>query len=154
VQHVPDHAPAFGIRNNNWYPNEFQQWCRDLVRRKKHGPGRASLGAVEQRIGHFSGITLGEKLAWVGNGDNFGLGKIQKCTIQPIVMYNFPNKPGLYLGYNNAITFNPKATSGNEWQIPLGLTFGRTTMLKNGDGLDLSIGAYSLAKGVDGGHDA
>jgi len=73
--------------------------------------------------------------------DNFEVG-----TIQPVVLYNFPNAPGWYLGYNNAITYNPKAASGNEWQVPLGLTFGKTMLLGNGDGLDLSLGAYDLTE--------
>jgi len=73
--------------------------------------------------------------------DDFEVG-----TIQPVVLYNFPNAPGWYLGYNNAITYNPKADSGNKWQVPLGLTFGKTMLLGNGDGLDLSLGAYDLTE--------
>jgi len=73
-------------------------------------------------------------------------------TLQLIALYNFPNAPGYSLGYNNSLTYNPKATSGNKWQVPLGLTFSRMIMLGNGDGLDLSIGAYDLAKSPDGGH--
>jgi hypothetical protein len=38
-------------------------------------------------------------------------------------------------------------------QDSLGLTFGRTMMLGNGDGLDLSLGAYAMAKRPDGGQD-
>jgi hypothetical protein len=80
--------------------------------------------------------------------DDFEVG-----TIQPIILYNFPNAPGYYLGYNNSLTFNRKADSGNKWQVPLGLTFGRTLLLGSGDGLDLSLGAYGLEKGPDGGSD-
>lgn len=61
------------------------------------------------------------------------------------------NRTGTYLGYNNSLTYNPKATSGSKWQVPLGLTYGRTLLLGNGDGLDLSLGAYDLAKSPDGG---
>jgi hypothetical protein len=110
------------------------------------GWGYGVAGVVFGGVGNFA---LGVVAMYHLGESDFEVG-----TIQPIVMYNFPSKPGVYLGYNNAINFNPKATSGNKWQVPLGLTFGRTLMLKNGDGLDLSIGAYDLAKGVDGGHDA
>jgi len=79
--------------------------------------------------------------------DDFEIG-----TIQPIVMYNFPNAPGWYLGYNNALTYNRKAESGNKWQIPIGLTFGKTLLLKSGDGLDLSLGAYDLTEAPELGH--
>jgi len=74
-------------------------------------------------------------------------------TLQPIVMYNFPNKPGMYLGYNNSVTYNWEADSGDEWNVPLGLTFGQTLLLGNGDGLDLSIGAYDLVEKPEGGSD-
>ena len=73
-------------------------------------------------------------------------------TIQLIALYNFPNAPGYSLGYNNALTYNRKATSGNKWQVPLGLTFGRMILLGSGNGLDLGIGAYDLAESPDGGH--
>ena len=70
-------------------------------------------------------------------------------TIQPIVMYNFRSKPGVYLGYNNSSNYDWKATSGNALAIPLGLTFGKTMLLGNGDGLDLSVGAYPLVSRPD-----
>ena len=110
------------------------------------GWGYGLAGVIFGGVGNFA---LGVVAMYHLGEEDFEVG-----TIQPIVMYNFPSKPGVYLGYNNALTYNPKATSGNKWQIPLGLTFGRTLMLRNGDGLDLNIGAYDLSKGVDGGHDA
>jgi len=60
--------------------------------------------------------------------------------------------PGLYLGYNNSITYNTKADSGNKWQVPLGLTFGKSILLGSGDGLDLSVGVYDITQEVDLGH--
>lgn len=74
-------------------------------------------------------------------------------TLQPIVMYNFPNNPGWYLGYNNAITYNWEGSSGNKWNVPLGLVTGKTLLLGNGDGLDLNVGAYDLVEKPDGGSD-
>ena len=67
-------------------------------------------------------------------------------TLQIIGMYNLPNAPGTYIGYNTSLTFTWKAEGGNTATIPLGLTFGRTLLLGNGDGLDLSIGAYGLVE--------
>lgn len=67
-------------------------------------------------------------------------------TLQIIGMYNFESKPGMYLGYNNAMTFNWEASSGNKVTVPLGLTFGKTMPLSGGAGLDLSIGAYHLTE--------
>ena len=110
------------------------------------GPGRG-YGAAGVIFGGVGNFAIGAVGMYHWGEDSFEVG-----TIQPIIMYNFPNAPGYYLGYNNAITYNPKATSGNEWQVPVGLTFGRTSLLGNGDGLDLSLGAYDLAKSPDGGH--
>ena len=76
--------------------------------------------------------------------DDFNVG-----TLQLIGMYNFPNMPGAYLGYNNALTFNWEANSSNKVTIPLGATFGKTMLLGNGDGLDLSLGVYGLVEKPD-----
>jgi len=76
--------------------------------------------------------------------DDFSVG-----TLQLIAMYNFPNSPGTYIGYNNAITFNWEATSSNKVTLPLGLTYGKTMLLGSGNGLDLNIGAYSLVERPD-----
>jgi hypothetical protein len=71
------------------------------------------------------------------------------ATIQGIAMYNFESMPGTYLGYNNSMTINWEASSGNKLTIPLGLTFGRTMLLGSGNGLDLNIGAYNLVEKPD-----
>ena len=65
-------------------------------------------------------------------------------TLQLIAMYNFESTPGMYLGYNNAMTFNWEASSGDTLTLPLGVTFGRTLPLSGGTGIDLSVGAYNL----------
>ena len=67
-------------------------------------------------------------------------------TLQAIAMYNFESTPGMSIGYNNSMTFNWEASSGNTLTLPLGVTFGRTLALSGGAGLDLSIGAYNLVE--------
>lgn len=75
-------------------------------------------------------------------------------TAQPIVFYNVKAIPGSYVGYNNAITYNWSADSSDRWQVPLGLTIGRTIPIGNkGDALDLSVGAYGLVAKPEGGVD-
>ena len=75
-------------------------------------------------------------------------------SIQPMVYYNPSALPGYYVGYNNSITYNWDADSGDHWQVPLGLTFGRTFGVGNaGHALDLSLGGYSLVAKPDGGAD-
>ena len=108
------------------------------------GWGYGLAGVVFGGAGNFA---LGMMGMYHWGEDDFEVG-----TIQPIILYNFPKNPGLYLGYNNSITYNPKANSGNKWQVPLGLTIGKSILLGSGDGLDLSIGAYDITQDVDYGH--
>ena len=108
--------------------------------------GAGLAGVVFGGSGNFSFGAIAMQ-HW-GEEDNFSL-----LTVQPIVMYNFPNSPGAYVGYNNSITYNWNADSGPEWNVPLGLTLGRTLLLGSGAGLDLSVGAYDLVEKPDGGSD-
>ena len=87
-------------------------------------------------------------------GHHWGQDDYSLTTAQPIVYYNFANAPGTYVGYNNSITYNWNADSGDRWQVPLGLTLGKTFGVgSRGDALDLSLGAYGLAAGPEGGAD-
>ena len=75
-------------------------------------------------------------------------------TLQPIVFYNIAALPGSYVGYNNSITYNWNADSGDRWQVPLGLTVGKTMAIgKEGHALDLNLGVYGLAERPKGGAD-
>jgi len=99
--------------------------------------------------GGLAGVIFGGAGQWAFGAvamQHWGNDDFSIFTVQPIVLYNFKSLAGAYLGYNNSITYNWNATSGNKLALPLGLTFGRTLLLGNGDGLDLSIGAYPLAE--------
>ena len=82
-----------------------------------------------------------------GNESNFSL-----ATLQPIVLYNIDAIPGAYIGYNNSITYNWNADSGDKLSVPLGLTAGRTILVGN-NGLDLSIGVYKVVERPEGAPD-
>lgn len=105
-------------------------------------------GVAGVLFGGFGNVSLGLLAMYHWGEDDFEVG-----TLQPIVMYAFPEMPGYYIGYNNALTYNRKAGSGNKWQVPLGLTFGRTLLLGSGNGLDLSVGVYNIVEPVDSGSD-
>ena len=75
-----------------------------------------------------------------GEEDNFNV-----ASVQPIINFNLESIPAAYIGYNNSITYNWEADS-KKLTLPLGLTVGRTFLLSNGDGLDLSIGGYKLVE--------
>jgi len=105
---------------------------------RQAGPGwGAGVGAVI--FGAAGQLSYGALVAqhW---GDDFSL-----LTIQPIVVYIFKSLPGAYVGYNNSMTYNWKASEGNAFTMPLGLTFGKAVVRGNGDFWDLSVGVYPLA---------
>jgi hypothetical protein len=107
--------------------------------------------------GGISGVIFGGvgDLSYGGLiGQHWGEDNYNVASIQPIVFYNVNAIPGAYVGYSNTITYSWKADSGNRWQVPLGLTVGRTIpMGSRGDALDLNIGAYSLVAKPEGGAD-
>ena len=80
---------------------------------------------------------------------HWGEGSFSLGTLQLIAMYNFPNAPGTYVGYDNSITYNWNGTSGNRLTLPLGGVAGKTLLLGNGDGLDLNVGVYGLVDKPD-----
>jgi len=99
--------------------------------------------------GGFAGVIFGAAGQW-----SFGAVVMQHwgerggysiLTVQPIAIYLVKSLPGVYIGYNNAMTYDWKAASGNAFALPLGLTVGKTLVVGDGDGLDLSVGAYPLA---------
>ncbi|MEM8636739.1 MAG: hypothetical protein AAGF33_17370 [Pseudomonadota bacterium] len=75
-------------------------------------------------------------------------------TIQPIVFYNL-NTPGIgdwFFGYNNSITYDWSADE-NEWEVPVGLSAGKTFILQSKKALSYRFGAYSLVETATGGND-
>lgn len=112
------------------------------------GPGwGAGLAAVA--FGFAGNLSYGAILGHHWGQDNFNL-----STIQPIVFYNTQFLGGSYFGYNNSITYNWTANTGDRWQVPVGLTVGKTFVLENGTAIDANIGGYGLAAHPKCGADA
>ena len=106
-------------------------------------------GAVGVLVGGFGeNVSAAFLVTHMEGEDDYSL-----TTLQPYIYYNFPNAPGLFVGYNAAITYDHNITSGDRWQLPLGVVVGRTTDLGGGWGLDLSLGAYDYPVKPDGGPD-
>ena len=107
--------------------------------------------------GGVAGVLVG------GFGDNVsaafilahmeGEGEFSVTLLQPNLYYNFPNIPGMSIGYNGAITYDHSISSGDKLQRPLGGVIGRTSDLGGGWGLDLNLGAYVYPVKPDGGPD-
>ncbi|MFW2441118.1 MAG: hypothetical protein ACN4GR_17305 [Arenicellales bacterium] len=107
---------------------------------RQAGPGWGA-GVAAVVFGGVNNWALGTVAFQHWGEDDFSL-----LSVQPIVLYNFDSLPGAYLGYNNSIAYNWNASSGDKLTVPAGLTFGRTILLGNGDGLDLSLGVYDLVE--------
>lgn len=107
---------------------------------RQAGPGWGG-GLAGVLFGSVGDWALGAIMMQHWGEDSFSVGTLQLTGI-----YNLPNSPGTYIGYNNALTFNWEGTSGNKVTIPLGATVGKTLLLGNGDGLDLSAGVYGLVE--------
>ncbi|MEP2703401.1 MAG: hypothetical protein ABJQ71_18560 [Roseibium sp.] len=112
------------------------------------GPGWGA-GAAAVAFGFAGNLSYGAIASHHWGQDNFNL-----STLQPIVLYNTEFLGGSYFGYNNSITYNWTAKSSDKWQVPVGLTVGKTFVLENGTAIDANIGGYGLAAHPRGGADA
>ena len=111
------------------------------------GPGWG-VGAAAVVFGFAGDLSYGGIV-----GHHFAENDFSLTTFQPIVMYNLDLFGGSYIGYNNSILYNWKASSGDAWTVPLGATFGKTFVSKSGYATDVNIGAYKLAERPAGGPD-
>ena len=115
---------------------------------KLKGPGWGA-GVAAVVFGGVGNLSLGSVVGQHWGSD----GNFSTLTIQPIVLYNFEQLPGVYLGYNNTISANWKQSGKNVWTVPLGLTVGKILAIGDGSALDLSIGGYNVIARPDGAPD-
>jgi hypothetical protein len=80
-------------------------------------------------------------------GDN---GNFNTMTIQPMLYYNMPGRPGESISYNAVISADWEASSSNRWTVPLGLSYSKTIDLGGGHGLDFGGGPYYNVVRPDG----
>jgi len=73
-------------------------------------------------------------------GHHWGQESYNLTTVQPIVFYNTELFGGSYIGYNNSITYDWSASGSNAWQVPVGLTVGKTFILESGYMIDVNLG--------------
>jgi len=112
------------------------------------GPGwGGGLGGV--LFGFAGDLSYGVLLAHHWGQDGYNL-----TTVQPIAFYNSELFGGSYVGYNNSITYDWSASGSNAWQVPVGLTVGKTFILEGGYMIDANLGGYYLAAAPDGGANA
>ena len=80
-------------------------------------------------------------------------GTFSTMGIVPNLYYNLGFLPGAYVAYNATISADWKASSGNNWTLPLGAIAGKTIDMGRNYGVDLSVGPYWNAVKPDGGAD-
>lgn len=94
-------------------------------------------------------------LSWGGVlAHMWGENSFNTTILQPIVIYGLGS--GWYVGYNNVISYNWSAPNNSEaWQVPVGLTVGKTLITNEtkGTALDLSLGYYNVNRTPSGGPD-
>ena len=111
------------------------------------GPGWGG-GLAAVAFGFAGPVSYGGILGHHWGQDSFSL-----TTIQPIVFLNTEFLGGSYIGYNNSITYDWSAKGSDAWQVPVGLTVGKTFILNSGYMLDINLGGYHLATAPKGGAD-
>ncbi|QKX18057.1 hypothetical protein [Microbulbifer sp. YPW1] len=107
--------------------------------------------------GGVAGIVFGSagKIAYGGIlGHHWGQDDFNLTTIRPILIYNADAFGGSYIGYINSVNYDWSApNSSSAWQTPLGLTVGKTFILKSGHMIDFNLGGYKVVDAPTGGAD-
>jgi len=92
---------------------------------KAIGSGRWGMGPTALALWKNEKITTGALMEYyfdIGGKDSRA--KAEKMTILYFAYYMFPG--ALQVGMNPVITYDNKATDGNKWNIPIGITVGKT----------------------------
>lgn len=98
----------------------------------------------------FAGpVSYGGLVSHLWGEDDFS-----RTTIQPIVYYNVehPTFGPWYFGYNAQITYDWSADD-DPWQVPLGLSVGKTVLNQSGYAVNYLFGAYDLIESPENGND-
>ena len=69
-------------------------------------------------------------------------GSFSSLAIQPMFYYNFPTMPGNALAYLAPLSYDFMASKGNEFTIPVGLSYSKVIDVGKGNGIELMIGPY------------
>ncbi|MCV6584250.1 MAG: hypothetical protein OIF47_01810 [Marinibacterium sp.] len=103
--------------------------------------------------GGLTAVVTGASGRWTYGGivgQHWGQDGFSVASINPVLMYNSDLFGGSYLGYANTMTYTWDAPGSERWQVPVGVTFGKTFPRADGSAIDVNIGAYSLAARPDG----
>jgi hypothetical protein len=101
---------------------------------RRPGWGGEPIFVLVGGFGDLSTSFIGGHL-W-GQQDNFSL-----SILQPMLFYNIGDN-GWTVHYNNIISYDHNASSGNNWTVPLGLGVSETIAFGSGIGTEPLVGYY------------
>ncbi|WP_170347605.1 hypothetical protein [Ruegeria atlantica] len=102
----------------------------------------------------LAGVITGFKGRWSYAaivGQHWGEDGFSVTSINPVLMFNSDLLGGMYFGYANTITHDWQSATSDAWQVPLGLTMGKTFARGNGSAVDVNFGFYRMGKRPVGG---
>ena len=97
------------------------------------GWGGGPVGVLVGGVGNLS-------IAFIG-GHVWGEQSFSLTIMQPMLFYNIGDD-GWTVHYNNIISHDWNASSGNEWTVPLGLGVSKAIAFKSGIGVEPVLGYY------------
>ena len=107
--------------------------------------GAGPIGVLVGGSGNVATAFIGGHL-W-GQQDGFSL-----TFLQPMIFYNIGDD-GWTIHYNNIISYDWNASSGNAWTVPLGLGVSKAIAFQSGVGLEPVLGYYYNAARPEGAAD-
>lgn len=92
-------------------------------------------GPIGVLVGGFGNLST----SFIG-GHTWGEDGFSVSILQPMLFYNLPNAWNIH--YNNIISYNWNAESGDEWTVPLGVGVGKMLEVGGGHGIEPTLGVY------------
>lgn len=117
----------------NWLLGMGPTWLLPTATRRQFGQQQWGVGPTLV-VGYKTKDWIGgvfPQYTWGIGGWNGGKGTPDASYLSMLYFF-FYNLPGAWqIGFNPTITYDAKATSGNRWNVPVGLTVTKTTKIGN-----------------------
>ncbi len=118
-------GPVISIPTGTGYDITNGKWCLGPTAVALIMPGQWVIGGLLNNIWSFAGQ---------GNKPS-----VNALLFQPFINYNLPEQ--WYFSFSPIITANWKASSGNQWIVPLGMSIGKIFSYKK-QAMNVSVGAF------------
>lgn len=118
-------GPVISVPTGTGYDITYGKWCIGPSGVVHYMKKNWVLGGIMNNIWSFAGQSNRES--------------VNAFMFQPFVNYNLPEQ--WYFSFSPILTANWKASSGNQWIVPLGLAIGKVFTFKK-QPLNVIVGAY------------